>query len=560
MKIKQRKIFNVISIITICLLFISYFLFFKSNIPVVDDYWYLHDFTGFLSASTLKEKLQPLFIVRNSHRCIPLYILGYLQILLWGKINLDLMLWVGFLSLFGIILIFNKVMSNNWYLSSSIIPFIFFSFTPQLYSVIFFPLVSIQLVFTFLLITIFFYLLTYQFKPKIFPLILFLAITITFSNGNGMGIWLAGFLIMILYPKKYTVKYRIVFMVAGISAILFYFINFNNEGVRPTLKITINYILKVLVFIPSFLGNAVDFFPNFLFSEISKYDDLFKIITIFRIIIIIGFGLWAIIKIGFLSIFQSLIQKKLLNQPRAFAFGIFSYIMLSNLLAAVFRAQETWGMGLSIRYKLYGSLVILITIIWMADQWSLKKLYLGGLFYFVISWITYFEPTKVFTNDLNVSYLNIKNSLNTYIHFGYGEVIDNMINQEIIPSAKKSHVVDFREYWLDDIDILNPINDSPKIEMTISNNNLVIKTDSKLFNSKMLVLEKLSLKQYLPLKPKNKHSLKELNDENYFVSLVPQMIKGDTLSISILDYSKLEAIKYNLPKKLIRKGVEFQLL
>ena len=502
--ISPKKIHILLFIIPI-LIFLLYFFHLWNDIPVIDDYWYLNDFIVLKEKTSLARKFEPLFITRNSHRCVPSYIFGYLQMAIFDQIRPKFMLIIGLFSFLGIIFISSKVL-----LKSSlqlIFPLLLLTLNPNSFSLTFFPLVSIQVFFTFFVIFYLNYHLVYKINNNLLIPIL-LAIVITFSNGNGMLIWPSGFLVLFI-SKKYSLKNYLIWTLFGIISILLYFTNMKNEGVNGNIVISINYISKLVVFIFSFLGNAMDFWPSLNFSNISSFNLLEKTFFCLRIIAIFGFPiLFSIILIKRLSK-KINIKFKTDDIHLIFIIGIFTYVFLSAIIGGIFRANEGFGMGLSYRYKFYGQIIIILFIILISSTNTFKWFVLQfSLLYFILSYLIFYPYAKNFNNELIISNLNLNDHSNTCIHESFGNGINKDINEVLIPNIKKNKIFLFDDNFVAKLNKQIDLNISGKEFQPAKNMRIIknqenielIKCNSYFSNFAFLIIDKKTRKKtFLPV-------------------------------------------------------------
>ncbi len=415
----------------VILVYLVYFIFLKVGIPVVDDYWFFHDFSD-IAGKPPGEFFKPLFVVRNSHRLVTTHLTSYLFYFVDGRISPEYMLWAGvFFSLAAFAVLYRfleKYGKEKW-----ILPLALIYFTPQMFSITFFSLVAVQGILSFFMIFLLGFLLVENKSPF---WIIFLAVIITFSNGNGMGIWPAGLAGLMMSRRRSLI---LPWVIAGIVSVGLYFVNYQNTGLVTQPKIGISYIGKVLVFILGFIGNGFDFFPLYYFSDFSHFALSEKGIFLLRVFLIFLIPL----------LFLWVAGKRLFRNFNGFTASpvnrfvtiVMVFVVFSAFMAGVFRAEFGFGLALSYRYKHYGVLSCMMLVLLLAEN-TKKTTWLSyvSLLYFVLSYWVFYPFAKDFNLELISGNMNLKTSGETVIHRSYGEEINREINEVLIPDMIKGRV------------------------------------------------------------------------------------------------------------------------
>lgn len=432
--------------LTPTLLFLGYYFSFRSPSPIVDDFWHFVDFEVLVHPSTFIEKFKLLFIVRNSHICFPTYLISLIQVLTYKQFSTHLMTSIGVLFLFLTLALFYKAF-NKTQSSKVAFPLLLVSLTPQIYSIIFFPLVSLQVCITFFMVVSCSYLLAYKPNSNSYRWAVLIAVITTFSNGNGMIVWPMGAILMFLQGKKNR-KQILSWASVGAISIVIYLILFSFEKRAPGhMELTPLYFFKVLIFNLSFLGNALDFFPSLIFTESSDFGLFKKILLFIRVLIIIGFTS-TILFVFSKKIYTYYKKQKALSTTTLFTLGVILYILGSGFIGGIFRAYEGYGIAVSARYKYYG-MIGLVSMIVYASHVMTSRQYKGVIWfsvvYFVASFACYWSIGRDFTNQANASLMNINSGKYTYIHKPYGEYWNNVLNHDLITTIKQNQLFDFKK-------------------------------------------------------------------------------------------------------------------
>ncbi|MDD5595089.1 MAG: hypothetical protein PHY94_02470 [Candidatus Omnitrophica bacterium] len=230
---------------------------FSANIPYWDDYDSILNFTNNFLESNPQNKATLIFSQHNEHRIVFSRVVTLFFYYLTGKINFRLLALVGNLSLIGLAVILFKSVEFTKEKLSYFIPILFFIFQPQYWGDIYFATSALSN-----LPVLFFSVASlYALKKgsiQYFVLSLFLAILSTFTNGNGMLVFLAA-LPCLVFDKKY--RKSILWALAGIGCTLIYFYGYLKPVSHPSIYNAIFvHPLATIGYYFNFLGSCFSVF------------------------------------------------------------------------------------------------------------------------------------------------------------------------------------------------------------------------------------------------------------------------------------------------------------
>ncbi len=235
-----------------------YLLIFKFavNVPFMDDFNAILGFTNNFFSSNLPRKFDLLFSQNNEHRILFSRLAGLASYYLTGKINFRYLIILGNLSLIGLLLVFLKatIFSKNVTIPPRfIIPAVLLLFQPQYHELIFRAMAPLSFILVLFFVFLSLCLLAKQ-SAKFFSFSLLLAILATFTNGNGMFIFPAGFFVLFIQKRYKAIK---PWLFAGILCTGLYFIGYSKPAQNPSIAAAIfNNPFRTISYFFHFLGSA----------------------------------------------------------------------------------------------------------------------------------------------------------------------------------------------------------------------------------------------------------------------------------------------------------------
>ncbi|MEI6697060.1 MAG: hypothetical protein WCO13_13460 [Bacteroidota bacterium] len=351
---RKDKIINFFGYLLITIIVCIYYAAiqrFAINIPYGDEYGAALAWVNIYNhLTTFPEKLIHLFHQANEHRILTYYLSVLADYTIFGSLNFKALLWVGnlwMIILFFLIFRLNKVEGRNpWFW----IPVALLLFVPQheisdwgivaLAAIVQYPLAILAMVFLN--------------KPGRWNLItsVFFAVLTTFAFGNGMFIYISGYLILLLGKQKNR-QYWFAWSLAMILSIGFYFTDYNFSQREGFTLSFLTHFLQTVQYFLAFFGS--------IFSPFIKGSIIFITIA----------GLFLILLMGYLVFFK---WGKTKEHPVALA--IILFIMLTVAAASVSRIQFGVAGATAPRYVLLQALFLALLYIVIMDIYKADKKWL----------------------------------------------------------------------------------------------------------------------------------------------------------------------------------------
>jgi hypothetical protein len=335
--------------------FFVYFFALRYNIPWFDEYENIPYFLDrFLNAGSFTDRMAALLRPNNEHRVVYARLVVLAQYLLTGGLNFGgLMLW-GNLGLVLIFWLLYKALRRADDPSADaltprplgdkaligLLPVPLLLFTAQNYLLTFTAIYTLQYLAIIVLVVLTFYVLTTD-RPLNFGLALVLALLSTFSMGNGLLLWPAG-AVMLLVQRRWM-PLGIWVIVGGIGSYL-YFLGYPvQQGNANGFAYVLSHPLQTVAGFLIFAGSVFDIFP-ILPVEPRSY------LPFAMGLVLVGWvGYWLI-----KTVFRA---PKNTSFFEVFVLGCFLFILANIGLIAVFRIRFYFGMVLHSSYRTY-SLVL----------------------------------------------------------------------------------------------------------------------------------------------------------------------------------------------------------
>lgn len=326
--------------------FFGYFFYLRYNIPWFDEYENIPFFLQrFLDAQTIQARWEALLRPNNEHRVLYARLVVYGQYLLTGGISFGgLMLW-GNLGLVVILGLLYQTVRRLRLSVAYMLPVPLMLFTAQNYLLTFTAIYTLQYLAIIMLVMLTFFVLsqdrTNSNRPVYFALALLLGMLATFSMGNGLLLWPAGAILLVI--QRRWGRLGIWLAVGGLSIYL-YFLGYpvqqgNAEGFAYVLKHPLQTIAGFLIF----AGSIFDFFPAWPVEK--------RVYLPFLIgLMVVGFLAYWLVKVVFR-------KERNTSMAELFLLGCALFLLANMGLIAVFRIRFYFGMVLHSSYRTY-SLVL----------------------------------------------------------------------------------------------------------------------------------------------------------------------------------------------------------
>ncbi|NOR87488.1 MAG: hypothetical protein GQ527_07760, partial [Bacteroidales bacterium] len=316
------------------------------NIPHADEYGtVLNWLKRYINSTSFIDKFILLFGQANEHRILTCNVTTIFDYYLNGSVNFRRLLWIanfGLIIFFYLItLLFRNERRNPWVL----FPVALLIFVPQ-HAISDWGVVGLASIFQNSLAIASMIFLSKKGKWN-FAVAILLAFFTTFSFGNGMFIFISGYIILLLVKNK---NYRqiIIWSLAMIVSVLLYFTDYNFSYGNGFSLYFLSHPFETLQFFFTFFGG--------IFQPFIKSNLIFYTIS------------GAFIFMLFLSI---LIVKWTQTKKNAVALSIASFIILSIAASAVSRVEFGIVAATSPRYMLFQVLFLVILYFLFFD--TIKK-------------------------------------------------------------------------------------------------------------------------------------------------------------------------------------------
>lgn len=315
------------------------------NIPHWDDFAVRNSLISFFNTDSFVEKTKILFAQHNEHR---IFLTRFAVLLIYeikGTLDLKCLMFLGNLSLVGILSLFYKISKKYNFSLISIAPISFIIFTSGLYENVFWGMACIQNFGVIFLAFLTFYWLVFSFEKqhtKYFYFSILSCFLGVFTSYNGIIIPIIGLLILLFQQRK-----QAIFIWIGSCFILFtsYFYNFvkNPEKTSETDFSQPQQLLKGFF---TTIGNAID--SSFILPD--KHINLSMAVGVFLVILMAIFSYHVIFK------------KYNLNNRTSDLFLLACLAFLAITCVGIVLARISLGFGilLTSKYKIYSVLILSI--------------------------------------------------------------------------------------------------------------------------------------------------------------------------------------------------------
>ncbi|MBB6004550.1 hypothetical protein [Arcicella rosea] len=338
----SNNFFGILLSITPIALYFYFLSKYAVNIPKWDDHALKAFLLEFHDGKGIFAKSLPFFKQHNEHRIAFDRIITLLVSEVHGHIEYRWLMWIGNLTLVGVIGIFFKIFQKNKLSFISFVPIPFIIFQLELWENTFWGMASLQnfgiLLFVFALI----YFVSIN-NQRSFLWSIFFAVLATYTSGNGMLAFPVCVCILALQKRWKDVT---IFTLTALVLIILYFYHFHfpDNGVKELLS---NNIQKLIVGFFCFNGAIADLFP--LSSTRLQITAVSGILLTF-----FAFGL------SFYWILNSSLfaKKEKTSSTEYFILGCFMFLIASSIVVSVTRINLGEMGLLTSRYKIYSVMMV----------------------------------------------------------------------------------------------------------------------------------------------------------------------------------------------------------
>ena len=325
-------------VVWICYLFYQYAL----NVPHWDDHALKYFILNFEKTTSFNDKIKLLFAQHNEHRIVLTRLFALLVVFLKGNLDFKWLMFLGNLSLFGILVIFYKILIINKKPIISAIPLVWLLLTASLYEIFFWGMTSVQNFWVIFLALFSFYHLSYKSSKYSFLLALVTSLLALLTSGNGLLVGIIGFVILGLIKE-----YKLLFLWMIFNGILiFYYFFFYTQ--RPDSAASLHEF-SLMAFMKNtivFLGVALDSFWILPFLRVKIA--IAAAIVLFTFFVVVAFKL--------------LNKNKLVNENQNFLFLFSSTLFILGTAAIIVLSRLNYGTDIlfTSKYKIYSTLFAML--------------------------------------------------------------------------------------------------------------------------------------------------------------------------------------------------------
>lgn len=330
--------FTAFPIIWICQVFFQFAL----NVPHWDDHALKYFILNFEKSSSFTEKIKLLFAQHNEHRIVLTRLFALLVVFIKGNLDFKWLMFLGNLSLFGILGIFYKILKINKKTIFALIPLVWLLLTASLYEIYFWGMTSVQNFWVIFLALFSFYHLSYKSSKYSFSIAVLASLLALLTSGNGLLVAIIGIIILGLIKE-----YKLLFRWSVFNGILifcyFFFYTQRPDSAASLHEFSLLTFLKNSII---FLGVALDSFWILPFSR--------EIIAITAAIVL--FALFVIL------VFKLLINNKLVGKNQNFLFLLSSTLFILGTAAIIVLSRLNYGTEVlfTSKYKIYSTLFVML--------------------------------------------------------------------------------------------------------------------------------------------------------------------------------------------------------
>lgn len=364
----MKPLYVWLSLVAIIALFGLFLGYFAVNLPQGDDFdLILHFLTNYLTtASTFVDKCSLLTAQFVEHRLFYTRFVVLMQYLLTGHVSFYLIIFIGNLSLIGILYIVYQQIWRAKLPFHFVIPAALILFQPSYsYDGVLWPAATLAYN-----SVAFFAILTLHWlstsKPTHFWLAIGSALLCTYTFGNGMIIWAVGLLILILQKRRKAIA----FWIGAIALVLFlYFSQYVHYQTRNNpLSHALEHPVYVLINYFVFIGSALNWSEQWPKSLAT--DDYWSIVVGFSISCLYLFLLFKLIKASFS---KAVADSKTLTRYQLFVIGVLTFIMLTGLLLTTARVHRDDILMHINRYRIHSVVALVVSYLYLIPWLQSKR-------------------------------------------------------------------------------------------------------------------------------------------------------------------------------------------
>jgi hypothetical protein len=369
---KNSNLLRIGSMLVPILLWVFVILYYSINLPWYDDFDPFPDFLHkWITDTTFSDRLELLFQPNNEHRMVIGKLVTLTYYWITGQLNFTFLHVAGACFTLGTLAIFwqsfKKSRLDWWYF----LPVPFLLFQLQYHLVFLWAICSLQHQCVVFFVSLSMFLLS---RNKFSGAVL-AAICATYAMSNGIFVWPAGVVVLLL---NFRYKQLAFWCLAAVLAVGFYFYGLSAQGNESSIAFFIKYPhLSVLGFF-AFLGGLFDFFPE----KTIVIRSALPVLMGFLVMIWIVIWLWRQVT-PWLSQTFSWPKKIADNNSNAgkevkafqiFLLGILTFLLVNALIIGLLRPRFGFFVMIVSNYKMYPALFLIIAYLSFLASTSRKSL------------------------------------------------------------------------------------------------------------------------------------------------------------------------------------------
>ncbi len=388
---------------------------YATNVPKWDD----HVLRSFLFAldeeTSFSGKIYQFVKQHNEHRIVYDRLITWLDYHLMGKLNFVHLMFIGNLSLLGLLAVFGRVLSQqapdgaftrgagvNWRVGLVYLPPVaFLLLNLSHWENMFWGMAALQNFTVMLWVFLAIYVLAYTNKTG---LALMLALAATLTSGNGLLVWPVGFGMLLLrtgFAGKKERKTLLIWVAVAILAFVGYFWSYQKPPGNPPLRSSFFQFIKGWL---AFNGSAAEAIP---------------VGPVVGFCVVLGGVCLLLVLVICLTICWKYLHRKPLSSLDFFFLGAVAFLVGTSAVVAWTRTGFGFNTLITSRYKLYSLLLMAVLYTYLVSElraslkrWVLMSGILVGSVLMAGSYLTYLGDTVWWRQWLLTSQFNWTHSSN----------------------------------------------------------------------------------------------------------------------------------------------------
>jgi hypothetical protein len=304
------------------------------NIPFSDDFEFLNFSNKILEKESLEQKFHLFFKFHNEHRIAVPRLVFYIMLKLFSEINFKIAIFLGNISLFGLLILFYKLVPPGQAKWLALAPCALFLFQLQHWENASWAIGALSNFGGVIIAGFSFYFLN-RLNWTGFVFSLMFSILALCFNGGGLLIFIA---IGIFYLLAKQFKFFKLWLVISLVVFSFYFLDYVKPENHPSVFEAVQHPTRLFLYFVSFIGGSFSTDNHYL-APLAPLG-----------------GMVSLIFFAYLTW-----KKHYLKNPAIYSFMLF--ILLIGVSAAAFRSGFGIHQAFSSRYKIFSTIYLILTFL-----------------------------------------------------------------------------------------------------------------------------------------------------------------------------------------------------